>query len=328
MQPTHQPLLETLNDRSAGLCEIAIRDASQLDVRISKNENITLLDFGVNRLGTFEAGLLLSRICMADLAEISVSEPSASSSISFPQLQVVTPSPIYACIASQYAGWPFATETYYAMVSGPGRLVRGKEKILEPYPLETTPDSIVICLESDQLPGTKECRELSHEFEELENIIVCVASTNSLPGTLQVIARSIETALHKLHELDFDLNLVDRASGMAPIPPIGKTSFQSLGWTNDSILYGGRVDLWFHSAMTELASVAGQIASCSSPDFGLPFATIFEKYDRDFYKIDRMLFSPAEVGCYSLKDGQQVIAGQRRPDILSRSLGESAGTDR
>ena len=55
---------------------------------------------------------------------------------------------------------------------------------------------------------------------------------------------------------------------------------------------------------------------------------IFEKYDRDFYKIDRMLFSPAEVGCYSLKDGQQVIAGQRRPDILSRSLGESSGTDR
>lgn len=327
MQSTHPPLLETLNDRSAGLCEIAIRDASQLDVRISKNENITLLDFGVNRLGTFEAGLLLSRICMADLAEISTTDPS-SSSIPFPQLQVVTPWPIYACIASQYAGWPFATDTYYAMVSGPGRLVRGKEKILEPYPLEIVPNSIVICLESDQLPGTKECRELSHEFDGLENIFVCVASTNSLPGTLQVIARSIETALHKLHELDFDLNLVERACGMAPIPPIGKTSFQSLGWTNDSILYGGRVDLWFNTAMSELAPVVGQIASCSSPDFGLPFATIFEKYDRDFYKIDRMLFSPAEVGCYSLKDGQQVIAGQRRPDILSRSLGESSGADR
>ncbi|MCH2182315.1 MAG: methenyltetrahydromethanopterin cyclohydrolase [Mariniblastus sp.] len=319
MPPAQPPLLELLNDRSAALCDTAIRDASSLDVRVSQEGKVTLLDFGVNRPGTFEAGLLLSRICLADLAEVTRCDPLPEIG-PWPQLKVVSPWPVYACIASQYAGWPLASDNYYAMVSGPGRLVRGKEEILQPYPLPDIPDSVVVCLESDQLPGPDECEQLSEELAGAENIIACVASTHSLPGTLQVVARSIETALHKLHELGFDLSLVERGTGVAPIPPCGENSFQSLGWTNDVILYGGRVDLWFRATQAELAPIVDRLASCASPDFGLPFRTIFEKYNHDFYQIDRLLFSPAEVGCHSQEDGQQVVSGKRRPDILQNSL--------
>ena len=326
MSSTPTQLLATLNERAQQLCDKVIQQALPLDVSVSHHQNITLIDFGVNRLGTFEGGLLLSRICLADLADVSITAATPQTH-SLPQLQVVTDWPLQACIASQYAGWPLATDQYYAMTSGPGRLARGKEEILERYQLAAEPDSIVLILESDQLPGTHEFELLRNEFGETRDIYLCIASTNSLPGTLQVVARSVETAMHKLFELGFDLCKVQRATGIAPIPPIGKTSFQSLGWTNDAILYGGRVDLWFDATQHQLAPIIDQIASGSSADFGHPFADIFEKYNRDFYQIDRLLFSPAEVCCNSLKDGKRKVTGQLRPDILDRSFGESPGTN-
>lgn len=324
MTSAQLPRLESLNDRSAALCHTAIREATSLDVQVSQEGNVTLLDFGVNRTGTFEAGLLLARICLADLAEVTCCAPLAEIG-PWPQLKVTSDWPVYACIASQYAGWPLANDNYYAMVSGPARLIRGKEEILEPYPLSDIPESVVVCLESDRLPGPEECQQLSEELAGAQSIIACVASTHSLPGTLQVVARSIETALHKLHELDFDLSLIERGTGLAPIPPLGQNSFQSLGWTNDVILYGGRVDLWFRARQDELTPLVDRLASCSSPDFGLPFQAIFEKYNCDFYQIDRMLFSPAEVGCHSKQDDREIVSGKRRPDILQKSLAGSPG---
>ena len=41
-----------------------------------------------------------------------------------------------------------------------------------------------------------------------ENLTLAVAPASSIAGTTQVVARSLETALHKLHELKFDLNQV------------------------------------------------------------------------------------------------------------------------
>ncbi len=322
MESNQSPQLQSLNERSARLCETAIEQAKTLDIKISQEQNVTLLDFGVGRKGTEAAGLLLSRICMADLAEISILPPS-DCSLSLPQLKVATQWPQLACIAAQYAGWPFALDSYYAMASGPGRLIRGKEEILTPYVLKSPIETAVICLESDHLPGTDECRELSRELSQAPNLFVCVAPTNSIPGTLQVIARSIETAMHKIHELKFDLDLVNRGMGIAPIPPLGKTSFQSLGWTNDAILYGGYVDLWFNATQAKLEPIIKKIASNTSADFGAPFETIFRKYDHDFYKIDRMLFSPAEVCCHSLQDDRQATSGERRPDILTNSFGDA-----
>ena len=325
MTSTPTQLLATLNERAQQLCDKVIQQAVPLDVGVSHHGNITLIDFGVNRLGTFEGGLLLSRICLADLANVSITAAGPQSH-SLPQLQIVTDWPLEACIASQYAGWPFAHDHYYAMASGPGRLARGKEEILERYQLTADPDSIVLVLESDEIPGPHEFEQLTKEFGNTRRIYLCIASPNSLPGTLQVVARSVETAMHKLFELGFELSKVRRAIGIAPIPPIGETSFQSLGWTNDAILYGGRVDLWFDTTQDQLTSILDQLTSASSADFGQPFADIFEKYNRDFYQIDRLLFSPAEVCCYSLYDGKKKVTGQLRPDILDRSFGESRGT--
>src|SRR5204863_6387065 len=131
-----------------------------------------------------------------------------------------------------------------------------------------------------------------------------VAPASSLAGSLQVVARSLETALHKLDELKFNLQQVVSGMGSAPLPPIAADDLQAIGRTNDAILYGGRVVLWVRADDAQLAEVGPKVPSSASSDHGEPFAAIFERYGHDFYKIDPMLFSPAEVVIHNLQSGR------------------------
>src|SRR5258707_175506 len=56
-----------------------------------------------------------------------------------------------------------------------------------------------------------------------------VAPPASIAGSLQVGARSAETALHKLHELGFALGRLVWAQGIAPLPPVAKDDLAAIG---------------------------------------------------------------------------------------------------
>ncbi|RUZ78721.1 methenyltetrahydromethanopterin cyclohydrolase, partial [Mesorhizobium sp. M7A.F.Ca.US.006.01.1.1] len=56
-------------------------------------------------------------------------------------------------------------------------------------------------------------------------------------------------------------------------------------------------------------------------DYGQPFAEIFTRFKGDFYAIDPLLFSPAEVIVTAIETGDTFRAGQRDPKMLERSLG-------
>ena len=57
------------------------------------------------------------------------------------------------------------------------------------------------------------------------------------------------------------------------------------------------------------------------PDFGEPFAVIFERYGQDFYNIDLLLFSPAEVCFHNLDTGSSFAFGRIDGEILRKSFG-------
>ena len=313
-------LLETLNDRAEQLCLQAETLASELDIEVTHFENGSkVLDFGHNRLGTNGAGVLLAKICMADLAEIKITRgflPDLN------MVEVETEHPVEACIAAQYAGWPFTTESYFAICSGPARIARGQEPILVEHGLLHKSQQLVGIFESDKMPDFETIGSFAKDCETPNpKVSVCVARTSSLPGTIQVVARSIETAMHKLHELDIDLRCVVRGQGNALIPPLPDGDYQALGWTNDAILYGSEVKLWIRGYEGDLSALAQQVPSRSSDDFGEPFLTIFDRYNRDFYAVDRMLFSPAKITLVDADSNEEFSAGEVRPDILKRTFG-------
>src|SRR3989441_1545447 len=74
---------------------------------------------------------------------------------------------------------------------------------------------------------------------------------------------------------------------------------------------------------SELAELVPRIPASASKDYGTPFYDIFKRYDGDFYKIDPLLFSPAEVWLTSAGNGKTYHAGRANSDVLRASLVES-----
>jgi len=243
-----------------------------------------------------------------------------------PTIVVETDHPLEACIGAQYAGWPIKFDDYFAMGSGPMRLRRGREAILVEHELREQEDRAVGVLESRQLPPASVCLQIADECQvPPEHLCLLVAPVSSLAGTVQVVARSIETAIHKLHAIDFDIRQIRSAWGAAPLPPVAINDLQGIGRTNDAILYGAEVTLWVHADDDELRQLGPLAPSCSSRDYGRPFAEIFSAFDHDFYKIDPLLFSPAVMSFVNLRSGRCFRFGQARPDLLGKSFGcESA----
>ncbi|MBI2806231.1 MAG: methenyltetrahydromethanopterin cyclohydrolase [Planctomycetes bacterium] len=279
-----------------------------------------VIDCGIKTLGGLQAGISLARVCLAGQAEVAL-VPGDVAGIACPSVVVSTDHPVLACMASQYAGWEIKAGKFFAMGSGPMRAAHGKEDLFNHIPGREEAPVAVGVLESRKLPDDAVIEQLSASLNLPANKITLLAApAASLAGNLQVVARSLETALHKLHELKFDLTQVVAGFGSAPLPPVAKDELGAIGRTNDAILYGGRVTIWVQAEDDQLAEVGPKVPASASPDYGAPFASIFERCNMDFYKIDPMLFSPAEIVLSNLKTGRSFSFGRSRGDVLFQSF--------
>jgi methenyltetrahydromethanopterin cyclohydrolase len=137
---------------------------------------------------------------------------------------------------------------------------------------------------------------------------------------VQVVARVLEVALHKAHELHFPLDNIIDGVGAAPIAPPIPDFVRAMGRTNDAIIYGGRVQLYVRGSDEAAKKLADLLPSRGSPAYGKPFAEIFAAVNGDFYKIDPMLFSPAQVIVSNLDTGASFHAGELAPEIVDASF--------
>jgi methenyltetrahydromethanopterin cyclohydrolase len=312
----------TLNERANRLADHMAANAAALRVEMTQTAGARILDCGVRAEGGLQAGLNLARVCLAGQAEVSL-VPGDVDGVPCPLVQVVTDHPVAACLAAQYAGWQIEVDAdkFFAMGSGPMRAAYGKEELFQHVPGRETPPVAVGVLETRKLPGEQVIAYLAERLNLPANkLTLLVAPAFSVAGALQVVARSLETALHKLHELKFDLRQVVSGFGAAPLPPVAADDLPAIGRTNDAILYGGRVVIWVRADDDELATIGPKVPSTASPDHGAPFAEIFARYDHDFYRVDPMLFSPAAVVFNNLKTGKCHSFGHTAPEVLRRSF--------
>ena len=71
---------------------------------------------------------------------------------------------------------------------------------------------------------------------------------------------------------------------------------------------------------TQAAALAEKLPSSASRDHGKPFRDIFQAFSGDFYAIDPLLFSPAEVIVTAIDSGDTFRAGARDLAMLQQSL--------
>ncbi|SIO65983.1 methenyltetrahydromethanopterin cyclohydrolase [Singulisphaera sp. GP187] len=310
-----------LNERSLKVVEELLARAEERRVAVHPIEGGgRFIDCGIDAPGGLLAGLDLTRVCMANLAEVSI-VPGDVAGRACPLVQVVSDHPVRACLASQYAGWAISEGKFFAMGSGPMRAAKGDEPIFAKIKGGESAESVVGVLESRKKPTPAVVAKIAAACRVAPTALtLLVAPTASIAGGVQIVARSVETALHKLAELGFDLSRIESACGSAPLPPVAVNDLAAIGRTNDAILYGARVVLYVRGDDASLEAIGAKVPSSASHDHGEPFAVIFAKYNNDFYAVDPHLFSPAEVVFQNLETGRVHVFGQVATDVMVRSF--------
>jgi methenyltetrahydromethanopterin cyclohydrolase len=312
----------SVNTLAGEIVDRLVSGADRYRVAVSRGSlGELLIDAGGKALGSVDAGLLLTEICMGGLGKVTLSHAPGSHKWPF-WLTVSSNDPVVACLASQYAGWSLQHEKFFALGSGPGRAQARVEKLFEELSYKDQADRVTIVLESGS-PPPKEVVEKVASKSGLspDKVAFVYAPTQSLAGGVQVVGRVLEVALHKAHELHFPLENVIDGIATAPLSPPHPDFVQAMGRTNDAIIYAGRVQLFVKGPAAAAKELAEKLPSFNSRDYGRPFAEIFKAYKGDFYQIDGSLFSPAEALVTAVETGETFRAGKINEELLDKSFG-------
>jgi methenyltetrahydromethanopterin cyclohydrolase len=315
----------SVNTLARPLVERLLADAELLGVAVARDASgARVVDAGIAAPGSVEAGLAVAGICMGGLGRVSL---RAAPEHGWPTwLEVSSAQPVLACLASQYAGWSLAAskeetggKKFFALGSGPARALAAKEDLFGELGYRDRADTGCLVLEVDRAPPAVVVNKVLRDCAlRAEDLTLILTPTTSLAGTTQVVARVLEVALHKAHQLGFAIDRIVAGSASAPLPAPSPDGIEAMGRTNDAILYGGRVHLAVRGDDDSARRLAHELPSINSRDHGRGFADIFREADFDFYKIDGGLFAPAEVWVSNLDSGRSWHAGRLDMPLLTR----------
>jgi methenyltetrahydromethanopterin cyclohydrolase len=306
-----------------------IDDAASLRVGVETTaEGCTLIDAGIDCIGGIAAGLRIAEICLGGLGSVQLAGDGAFGKWPW-SLSVHAAHPVLACLGSQLAGWQLSVGSgksgYHALGSGPGRAVARKEALFDELGYRDTADDACLVLEVEKRPPPALIEKVAKDCGlSARQITLILTPTKSLAGTVQIVARVLEVALHKLHELRFPLDRVVDGMGTAPLPPPAASFVAAMGRTNDAIIYGGSVQLFVTGPDDDAEKLARDLPSAGSRDYGRPFAEIFNSYNGDFYAMDKLLFSPARVTVTALDSGRSFHGGALDEALIDKSFGHGA----
>jgi methenyltetrahydromethanopterin cyclohydrolase len=306
----------SVNTLAAPLVQRLLAQADTLSLQVRRDASgVLVVDAGIDARGSIAAGLQVAEICLGGLGSVRL---RSSPTDGWPTwLDVTSSRPVLACLGSQYAGWSLSAskeetggKKFFSLGSGPARALAGKEALFDELGYRDRASTGVLVLEVDRPPPPVVVEKLLRDCGLApDSLTLVLTPTTSLAGTTQVVARVLEVALHKAHELGFALENIVDGSATAPLPAPSPDGVVAMGRTNDAILYGGRVHLSVRGDDAAARELARRLPSRNSRDYGASFADIFKAAEFDFYKIDGALFAPAEVFVSNLDSGNTWHAG-------------------
>lgn len=314
--------MKPMNKIAAEIAARAIEEAERLRIRPLSIGGATVVDVGLGVSGSFEAGLVVSKICMGGLADVS-SQVFVADDLVLPAVAVSTDRPLEACMASQLAGWRIKVGNFLANGSGPARaLARKPKKLFDAIGYSETSDEAVLVLETTQMPTEEVVKYIASEVKvEARNLYLFVVPPNSIAGSVQVSARVVETGIFKMNVLGFDVRAVKYGFGVCPVAPLHPNHIVMMGRTNDMLLYGSTtfyvVDC---ESDEELRKLVEAVPSAASKDYGKSFVELVKQFGEEvLYKVDPNVFAPAMVAINNARTGATFRAGRINTELVRRA---------
>ncbi|MFW9804926.1 MAG: methenyltetrahydromethanopterin cyclohydrolase [Candidatus Thorarchaeota archaeon] len=318
----------SVNENAFEIVKEMMDKKEQLNCTVKEQGNgATLIDAGIDASGGIEAGRLVGEICLGGLGTVRITHQHVGD-MTFPAVVVSTDHPKIATMGSQFAGWLVDIKgdegKYFAMGSGPARaLAVVEKKLYKELDYKDKAKVGVIVLETRTPPPEFATNFIAEKCGISTSDLYCVMTpTACVAGSVQISARVVEVGVHKLHELKFDPSKIRAGHGVAPIGPVAKNDNKAMGVTNDCILYAGRTFYFIRpDEEDDLADLAEKAPSSASKQYGQPFFKLFKSFEFDFYKVDPLLFSPAEITLNDIVKGKTYKAGYVNAEVLKQSFG-------
>jgi methenyltetrahydromethanopterin cyclohydrolase len=313
----------SVNGLAWSLLEDLLQNSVLYRVEVEKTRQGTIIvDAGTNTRDGFEAGRLITEICMGGLGRAKVTSRKYGD-VELPSIFVCTDHPAVAALGSQFAGWHIKEGEYSAIGSGPARALALKPReMYREIAYKDQCDRAVLVLETEKSPPSKLIERLSRDCGiKPDKLALVLTPTTSIAGATQISGRTIETGMHKLKRLGLDPKTILCAWGSAPVSPVHPKFAKAMARTNDAILYGGTAYYVVESDNQDaLQKIVEKAPSNASKSYGKPFVEIFKEASYDFYKIDADLFAPAVVVISDVKSGKTFKSGEINVKMLKRSF--------
>ncbi len=304
--------------------EIIARE-SELGVKVIPMPcGATLIDMGLNVRGSTQAGILFTRVTLGDMGLVSLGNWRLDERYTFQSVELAVTEPLIACLASQIAGWQLGQGEFATIGSGPARAQGAipSDQYLDSTPYRDRNPEVVLCIQDHRYPPDSIALEVARACQvPPEDVYLLLAPSASIVGSIQVAARMVEIACHKMRMKGFSVSKVVNARGTAPVAPLVLDEIKAMGRINDSLLYGGETEFWVDAADEEIAAVIDQLVSkTSSPYYPTPFGVVFERAGRDFYQIDHDFHCIAKIQIHNVRTGKSFAAGEINQDVIRESF--------
>ncbi len=278
-----------------------------------------IIDMGQAAPGSWQAGRLFTQITVGGLGEASF-ESFEIGGRRLPAIRLMVDRPLVACMGCQVAGWRLADEPDAPILAGPARTLKDPPDHhvrLTGY-RDTWHEGVITVQMSRAV--TAEMAQIVADACGLkpEDLYILATRHACLVSSIQVPARGIETAMHRLALEGFDLGCIRHAACTGPIPPLIDDELTAFGRINDALYYGSEVSLY---ADTDDAYPGA--ARPPSRQRGIP---PFAPFLRANLPRGRLRFPP-DPAPYAYASGAARDQPQDRPHVLSRPRGRrSTGT--
>lgn len=241
----------SMNEIAAKIVADILNNADFLDCKVEEVNEATIIDVGVNVVGTDRLGQMVSEIGMGGLGVVKLSK-ALFGDLVLPIAIVATDRPKQAILCSQFGGWRIKLGDFTATAAGPANSLAYTDSLRMEMNCKEESELGVILLESRQMPTPKVVEYLAERCGISNSDLFCIVSpAASNVGSIRFACRVIESGLLKLRKLGFHPDKVRSAYGVAPIAPVTRNDNRAIEIFNGCIMHGGRVFFYVRAGEDE-----------------------------------------------------------------------------
>jgi methenyltetrahydromethanopterin cyclohydrolase len=314
----------SLNNNARELLEKkVIPNAEKLRIGIREISNgATVIDMGVRYPGGFLAGKYFTEACLGGMGRLSMGKMRLAPHL-VPSVKINVSMPEISEMASHVAALRIPWKGKTAVLSGPGRSIRGADHFASAVSYrDRETDCAVFCIQTEDLPDEELTGLIAEETGiKPEGIYIIAARTGCIVGAIQVCARNVEQVLPTLHDRGFPMEFIVEANGITPLISITDDEKTAWGRVNDCLIYGQETNLYVRCDDAAITSMLADIPFSKNKDiYGTPFYDLFEQCQWQWANVPRDWDAPCKVNFINMKSGNIFSTGHIGYETLERSF--------